>query len=1127
MFMSSLLAVGKLLSAIPRRVVSSIFGDILEKWCQANNQRNGSVVERQSKIANGKALSLDSDDVVWDSGASPTNDLANVARISASKSKQLLSAKKTSDESSNQEPKIQKAEAQDGVGTIRPLGAGLPSLGAMKLEDVNSGGKSGTTALEAHPLDSIAKVTNTLPLGEKGGIKADKESDVAPPSTFLSMSPLEFRTALAAELAAIEGETNGRAKEAGTDAPRRAPTEDRRQAEADVEVANHNEKECGGGLRGPNEKERGKEGARRPGVRPGLAEVVEDDGRSEEAAKKMEEEECSEAPTAGITKGIDGVANLEHDDRGKIPREVKEAKERGSEASDGAKSSVEEGASTASSAEAKQASSCNNARTADDPTDVPVPSDAPKDGCLSSTVATEPQSELANLTDVGASSTMGGGVRIGQSTGVPKLFAEASFKEDAPKGAAPGVSVTTAAPKVPPVEKAAFLPPAEAITLSFVSSGGYAAQGTSARTEKATKDVNKSLKEFSGVREQMLKKKASPSVSSGNGAKISSPPPLSLSIGGSSGSVGCDVKMTLKGPGSGPRPTGFNAMNSQPSMATKPQIRGRESPSVVATGLGSVNFRTSGENKLAKGEGGRCQRKKAEDCGGKHDNTIKISNLETLSYDNSKKDASRNNDYEDVISISSSSSNHSSSSSEVEDVTEMMMEKRRKKVQEMKANAEVIDDSNDSEECKDSVDSEYSSDLDSEGSGDSDGFVTDPPGDSEPAGSKRKREITTSQFTAKRRRKNKPGCPFEVVIDDKDLPARPGAKIVGEDIDGAPGDGEIDRSIKQRIIKLLNTGFHEESNEHEAQIAMKLARRLIERHNLDAALLLQERGDGSLNDFSTSQNSDGAALQGGMVTVRIHDKKRGRPMYSLPRWIDYLAKPVCLNFRVKGYLTHRRGTSAREGRCSVTFYGVEANAQLAAYAFKIASERIALMAATYDPPRQESLTRAEQGGETRRARLSYALGVVNGLKKEVEDGLQKDEERRKANLMRAQRAATTGEAYQEDCYDDDYGTGGGEQPCHIHEKLGKMVEDIAHQNIDNGANCLSAGQLVDKLERENVAHLALIDHREKIALDVLKSRNIKLFPGRKRKSIALNLPAYRKGEIDSKEIDLNRQAIEG
>ena len=419
---------------------------------------------------------------------------------------------------------------------------------------------------------------------------------------------------------------------------------------------------------------------------------------------------------------------------------------------------------------------------------------------------------------------------------------------------------------------------------------------------------------------------------------------------------------------------------------------------------------------------------------------------------------------DDVISISSGSS------SSVEDVTDGMLAEQKKQEQKMKDEAEEIDDDSECDKKQKAV-------------------------------PKRKQSRGTTS-NAKRRKTKATESSIEVLINDEDIPACPGAKATQNDKGAQDGDKnseEVDHAIKQRIVKLLNTGFHDESNEHEARNAMKLARRLCERYNLDQAVLLQERGDGSLNDFSTTTNDDGSALQGGIVTTKIRNRKRGRPLSSLPRWLDFLVAPICQNFHVEAFKTIARGTMSRLGECSVTFYGIKVNAQLAAYAFKIASERISLMAAKYEPPMISS-----SGTETRTARLSYALGIVNGLKMDVDEGLQKEEEMRNEKLRRAQSAARSGEVYHEDGSDEDSGA------CIIHAE---------------GEDTNTQEDTLERLERENTAHLALVDHNKKIAEDILKSKNIKVRSARKKQPISFNRHAYDKGVVDAKEIDLNQQSI--
>jgi hypothetical protein len=419
-----------------------------------------------------------------------------------------------------------------------------------------------------------------------------------------------------------------------------------------------------------------------------------------------------------------------------------------------------------------------------------------------------------------------------------------------------------------------------------------------------------------------------------------------------------------------------------------------------------------------------------KDCSDKRDSKCDVSeckspaaaeviDLEDCSSSNESSAAIDDNDGDGVSCDFEVYSISSDDSSGIEDVTEIYLAKRNAELQQLIDDAEEINDS------------------DAEEDAETDQYIT---------GKKRKRQSHRS-----------PSCLIEILIDEKDMPIFPGARV-GKDTDNDDShDNENNRSIKQRIIKLLNTGFHGESNEHEARNAMKLARRLMERYNLDQAVLLQERGDGSLNDFSTTNDDDGSALRGGMVTVKVINKKSRKPLSSLPRWLNYLIGTVSLNFHVDALKSSNRGTHTTcEGECSVTFYGLRVNVQLAAYAYKIAGERCSQMASTYhdEPPSKKLLPARNLAAITRTARLSYALGVVDGLHRDVKEGLRKEEEKRKEKLSKAQQRAANGSC----------GTDKDEQ--------GKGI----------------AKTQLDQLERENNAHLALIDHHKKIAADVLKVR---------------------------------------
>ena len=117
-------------------------------------------------------------------------------------------------------------------------------------------------------------------------------------------------------------------------------------------------------------------------------------------------------------------------------------------------------------------------------------------------------------------------------------------------------------------------------------------------------------------------------------------------------------------------------------------------------------------------------------------------------------------------------------------------------------------------------------------------------------------QMKLKKATKSRRRKSvdkdeddKLYSPILVVMQEKDVPVAPGYRSSSQDEQSAFDDSQttltntdqVNDLIKNRILKLLNTGFHESSNENEAKNAMRLAQRLMQRHNINQALLLQER----------------------------------------------------------------------------------------------------------------------------------------------------------------------------------------------------------------------------------------------------------------------------------------------
>ena len=375
--------------------------------------------------------------------------------------------------------------------------------------------------------------------------------------------------------------------------------------------------------------------------------------------------------------------------------------------------------------------------------------------------------------------------------------------------------------------------------------------------------------------------------------------------------------------------------------------------------------------------------------------------------------------------------------------------------------------------------------------------------------------------------------PLEVIMNARDIPSAPGkSDHRSEDNDemeeksllvDRAGKKKAEQEVKHRIIKLLNTGFHNQSNENEAKNAMKLAQKLMRKHNLSQALLLKER------EAKNSQNAeDEEVLKGGMVSVNIVNRKT-RKVAVYAQWIARLPLPVCENFGVQYYVSKRRGV-----RCEVVFYGIYTNAQLAGYAFKVATERIAQMMAVYQP------LKYWRDISTKSSRLSYAIGIVEGISEDVEKNLEMEKEQRKRKLERARLAGSKGEAYAESD-DEDFGIDNeGPGISIVDEEVGSN-NDVSRNSLP--PNHVSSGEVkpdpqprsfsgidlehrVEELEKEEQAALVLVDHNEKVAEQVLKEHNISLTTGRRRSSaFCFDNRSYKKGIEDAKEIDLNQRAI--
>jgi len=522
-----------------------------------------------------------------------------------------------------------------------------------------------------------------------------------------------------------------------------------------------------------------------------------------------------------------------------------------------------------------------------------------------------------------------------------------------------------------------------------------------------------------------------------------------------------------------------------------------------------------------------------------------------------------------------------SDSGSVQDVTEESLKKKSKQQEEdvVVLSSDEDDDDNDDDDDEGSI---------AEGS---DAWDEEPPSSTEDdsdgedsdfeMGTHKKLSEKKKKGQEKKIKTKKPPAesPLQVIIDEKDIPMAPGKQSEQKEAEEATanhgleevsllvngtGRKKADQKVKDRIIKLLNTGFHDRSNENEAKVAMKLASRLMQKHNLNQALLLKEREEKNKKDQVGDSNNEDEILKGGMVHVRIVNRNTGKPAL-FARWLNDLMTPVAKNFNVDSYKSARRGR-----KCTVTFYGIYTNTQLAGYAFKVAVERIAQMSAEHQPEKGHGF----RGISTKSSRLSYALGIVAGISEEVNNNIKRAEERRLEKLSKARMAQSKAHAYEESDDEDegDMDLGGGDDDDDNDDKSGpgfsfassppqkdpynSKVESQSSKSRFGGAkgafnvnndddnddslggepeSCGSSPQKVvsgddlkrriEELEKQNEAAIVLVNHREKVAEQVLKENGVKLSKGRKRKAIDFDHRSYHKGIEDSREIDINQRAI--
>jgi hypothetical protein len=221
----------------------------------------------------------------------------------------------------------------------------------------------------------------------------------------------------------------------------------------------------------------------------------------------------------------------------------------------------------------------------------------------------------------------------------------------------------------------------------------------------------------------------------------------------------------------------------------------------------------------------------------------------------------------------------------------------------------------------------------------------------------------------------------------------------------ASSDDDALIKIKERIRKMLTLGLHAETCEAEAEASMRMAEKLLSKHNLRQADVLHE-------------DHVPVGLRAGKAVVHLRSTKDHSPCQTR-RWMQTLCTAVTTNFECSAYFnSHGQAGGRFRPVCDFTFYGIGTNASLAAFAFAAAFNRIAILSAAhvlppdeYEAKKRRGIVRCgSKGAYTSAARESYRVGLARGLydavlgakkKKEIETTRRLELARSKASPLSA------------------------------------------------------------------------------------------------------------------------------
>ncbi|XP_057812707.2 uncharacterized protein LOC131026771 [Cryptomeria japonica] len=191
-------------------------------------------------------------------------------------------------------------------------------------------------------------------------------------------------------------------------------------------------------------------------------------------------------------------------------------------------------------------------------------------------------------------------------------------------------------------------------------------------------------------------------------------------------------------------------------------------------------------------------------------------------------------------------------------------------------------------------------------------------------------------------------------------------------VGGVAKEKSVVVGVKQKIRKMLELGLHPDTPDIEAQQALKNAHRLLTKHNLQQAEVM----NGALKDSE--------ALAGGIGVVELRSTVKIDRIRRVGQWVYELAHLIADNFDTQFFT---RKNTRKNRPLQVIFYGIKQNADCSSFAFAATFNRITIMSANYNPSKtaadEENKESYTQSSYTRMARLDYKLGIVRGLRDAV------------------------------------------------------------------------------------------------------------------------------------------------